>query len=240
MCDLLVKKAEEREEKTFRSSNLLIINTETTRSVQEEQCFYETMTYFDNSTGKKVSMNESKASGKEADVNENEPVSTSTPTTPNSPQNNKNQSRNRLDGNVTDATQSIKVDPLESKIESVKTETSQSEVLKSAEDTCQTDEGMPQSERKTDGEKNDDPTSITQIERCEPDVEDGEIVESTPEEDKINSNDLAEGNKKKECNINEHESVKNLYLCYSKCIVFFFSTKKEHVKILHWFDFRDT
>ena len=57
---------------------------------------------------------------------------------------------------------------LEHKIESVKAETPHSKVLKSAEKTRKTEE-----EQKTDGEINDDSSSVTQIEECESDVEDG-------------------------------------------------------------------
>ena len=65
VCDLLIKKAEEREAISFRSSNLLVINTQTTRAIEEKQCPIDTGNESD------------KAAEKEANINKSEPLSTS-------------------------------------------------------------------------------------------------------------------------------------------------------------------
>ena len=97
--------------------------------------------------------------------------------------------------------------------ESVETEIAQLEVPKPEEDIHKADKGTPPLGRKTDGERNDDSTSVAQIEGCVEDIEDGEIVESTVKEDKINSKGVAEGNEKKERNTAERDSVKKLHSC---------------------------
>ena len=205
VCDLLIKKAEEREATSFRSSNLLVINTQTTRAIEEKQCPIETGNESD------------KAAEKEANINKSEPLST----IPRSSQNKGGQSGNSFDETGTNANNSTKSQnqnsdetdshQLARKIESVEAETPHSKVLKSAEKTRKTEEERPLSERKTDGEINDDSSSVTQIEGCESDVEDGEIQESSPEEDKLDSNDRAD--EKKECDAAKHNPVNTLYLC---------------------------
>lgn len=209
VCDLLIKKAEEREATSFRSSNLLVINTQTTRAIEEKQCPIDTGNESD------------KAAEKEANINKSEPLSTSTSTIPRSSQNKGGQSGNSFDETGTDASNSTKSQnqnsdetdshQLERKVESVEAETPHSKVLKSAEKTRKTEEERPLSEQKTDREINDDSSSVTQIEGCESDVEDGEIQESSPEEDKLDSNDRAD--EKKECDAAKHNPVNTLYLC---------------------------
>ena len=206
MCDLLIKKAEEREAKSFRSSNLLVINTQTTRAIEEKQCPIETGNDSD------------RAAEKEANINKSEPLSASTSMIPRSSQNEGGQSGNSFDETVPDANNSTKSQDqnsddtdshqLERKIESVEAETPHLKVLKSAENTRQTEK-----ERKTGREINDDSSSVTQIERCDSDFEEGEIKESILMEDKRNSNDLSEGNEKKECDAAKHDPVNTLYFC---------------------------
>ena len=261
VCDLLIRKAEERDATSFRSSNLLVINAQTTRTIKEKQCPVETGNESD------------KAAEKEANINESKPLCTSTSAIPKSSQNKGGQSRNSLDKNVTDANNSMKlqnqdtdgtdghelegrgriesakaetpyskvlkstentrktgekIPPWERKTETPhskvmksaedtrktgeerppleqKTETLHSKVLKSAKDTCKIDEERLLSERKTDIERNNDSSSVTQNERCESEVEDGEIIQE--------SNDLTEGNEKKERDTAEHDPVNKLYLC---------------------------
>ena len=208
VCDLLIKKAEEREATSFRSSNLLVINTQTTRAIEEKQCPIDTGNESD------------KAAEKEANINKSEPLSTSTSTIPRSSQNKGGQSGNSFDETGTDASNSTKSQnqnsdetdshQLERKVESVEAKTPHSKVLKSAEKTHNTEGERPLSKRKTDGEINDDSSSVTQIEGCESDIEDGEIQESSPEEDKLDSNDRAD--EKKECDAAKHNPVNTLYL----------------------------
>ena len=175
-------------------------------SLKQEQCLLEARNYSD------------KVARQKTNFNEGEQIFAVTATVSKSSQNKGDQSGNSVDEKSSKKVRIQDFDrtdchQMECKIESVETETSQLKVLKPAEDIHKADKGTLPSERKTEGEKSDDSTSVAQIEGCVGDIEDGEIVEPTLKEDKRNSNDVAELNEKKERNTAERDPVKKQHSC---------------------------